>query len=82
MSEKNILLHICCAPDACVPVPDLISEGWNVRGFFYGSNIHPFDEFNLRLAALHKLMTHTGINCEILNYNPSEWLEKISGLEV
>ena len=81
MSEKNILLHICCAPDACVPVPDLISEGWNVKGFFYGSNIHPFDEFNLRLEALHKLMTHTGINCEILNYNPSEWLEKISGLE-
>ena len=78
---KRLLLHICCAPDASVPVPDLISEGWEVTGFFYGSNIHPFDEYNMRLEALNKLTAHTGINCEVMKYNPDEWLEKISGLE-
>ena len=64
--NKKLLLHICCAPDGSIPVPDLISEGWEVRGFFYGSNIHPLSEYNLRLEALHKLINHTGIKCEIM----------------
>ena len=81
MSSKKILLHICCAPDASVPVPDLISEGWEVTGFFYGGNIQPFDEYLKRLEALKILVNHTGIKCEIADYNPNEWLEKISGLE-
>lgn len=75
--NKNLLLHICCAPDACVPVPELLNEGWNVKGFFYGSNIHPFEEYKKRLQALEVLIKHTGIECEILEYNPGEWLEKI-----
>ncbi|MBR1487246.1 MAG: epoxyqueuosine reductase QueH [Synergistaceae bacterium] len=79
--KKNLLLHICCAPDASVPVPDLLNEGWNVKGFFYGSNIHPFDEYQKRLEALGILIKHTGIECEILPYNPDEWLEKIHGLD-
>ncbi|MBQ7152014.1 MAG: epoxyqueuosine reductase QueH [Synergistaceae bacterium] len=81
LNEKNLLLHICCAPDASVPVPDLLAEGWKVRGFFYGSNIHPLDEYKKRLDALKILMRHTGIECEVLPYDQDEWLEKISGLE-
>ena len=79
--NSSLLLHICCSPDASVPVPDLISEGWNVRGFFYGSNIHPFDEYAKRLEALKILIKKTGIECEIFEYNPGEWLEKILGLD-
>ncbi|MBQ9419632.1 MAG: epoxyqueuosine reductase QueH [Synergistaceae bacterium] len=78
---KKILLHICCAPDACVPVPDLMLEGWSVRGYFYGSNIHPLDEYQRRLEALDILTQHAGIDCEVAEYNPNEWHEKISGLE-
>lgn len=79
--NKNLLLHICCAPDASVPVPDLISEGWNVKGFFYGNNIHPFNEYSRRLEAVKILSRHFEIECEIMNYNIDEWCEKISGLE-
>ena len=78
---KNILLHICCAPDASVPVPDLLAEGWNVYGFFYGSNIHPRDEYIRRLEAIHILASHNEIACEIPEYSPEEWLSKIHGLE-
>ena len=67
--NKKLLLHICCAPD-------LISEGWEVTGFFYGSNIYPLNEYNLRLKALEKLIACTKINCEIMKYNPEERLEK------
>ncbi len=79
--NKKLLLHICCAPDASVPVPDLLSEGWDVVGFFYGSNIHPLSEYKLRLEALYKLTAHTGINCDVMSYDPEEWLEEVTGLE-
>ncbi|MBQ9905043.1 MAG: epoxyqueuosine reductase QueH [Synergistaceae bacterium] len=78
---KNILLHICCAPDGSVPIPDLIAEGWNVIGFFYGSNIHPFDEYYRRLGAIRTVIAHNSIACEISPYSPEEWLSKIHGLE-
>ena len=79
--SKSLLLHICCAPDACIPVPDLIDEGWEVTGFFYGSNIHPLDEYHKRLEALHRLIAHTGIYCEVADYAPDEWLACVAGLE-
>ncbi|MBQ7197242.1 MAG: epoxyqueuosine reductase QueH [Synergistaceae bacterium] len=79
--KKNLLLHICCAPDASVPVPELLAEGWNVIGFFYGSNIHPLDEYQKRLEALKILIQNTKIECEILNYSPEEWLKEVRELE-
>lgn len=77
----NIMLHICCAPDGSVPVPDLQSEGWNVKGFFYGSNIHPFEEYERRLEAVRILAGHCGIECVIGHYEPGEWQESVKGLE-
>ena len=40
----KILLHICCAPCAIYPVDILRDEGFNVLGFFYRHNIHPYSE--------------------------------------
>ena len=76
-----MLLHICCAPDGSVPVPDLLSEGWNVRGFFYGSNIHPFEEYAKRLEAVKILASRFSIECEFPAYEPEQWLEGVCGLE-
>ncbi len=78
---KNLLLHICCAPDGSIPVPDLISEGWNVTGFFYGSNIHPLEEYMKRLEAVNILKSHNNIECVACKYNPAEWLKSVEGLE-
>lgn len=78
---KSILLHICCAPDGSVPVPDLLTEGWKVTGFFYGSNIHPHEEYLRRLEAVKILAVNFGIDCVIGHYVPNEWLEGVQGLE-
>jgi len=40
----KILLHICCAPCAIYPTKILRSEGFDVMGFFYRNNIHPYTE--------------------------------------
>ena len=48
----KILLHICCAPCAIYPVQVLTGGEHEVQGFFYNPNIHPYQEFTRRTAAL------------------------------
>ena len=51
----SVLLHICCGPCAVYPLEVLKNEGIKVRGFFFNPNIHPFQEFRNRLAAVEQL---------------------------
>jgi predicted adenine nucleotide alpha hydrolase (AANH) superfamily ATPase len=40
----KILLHICCAPCVIYPLKTLRNEGFDIMGFFYRNNIHPYTE--------------------------------------
>ena len=71
-----MLLHICCAPDATVPWPALAAEGFDVTGFFYGGNIHPVSEWELRRGAVSKLSGVLGMDAEIAPYDPDAWLSE------
>ncbi len=51
-SKDKILLHICCGPCSIYPVQHLREAGFNVRGYFYNPNIHPYTEFQKRLETL------------------------------
>ena len=48
----KVLLHICCAPCAIYPLKALRSKGFEVMGFFYNRNIHPYQECLRRENAL------------------------------
>ena len=61
--KPKLLLHICCWPDATVPIMDLKKE-YEVICFWYDPNIQPKKEHDKRLAELVKV-------CEI------EWVEYI-----
>jgi len=50
----KILLHICCAPCAIYPVEMLREEGFEVMGFFYRHNIHPYTECMKREDAVRE----------------------------
>ena len=52
MTTRSVLLHVCCAPCALMPVRMLRAEGFAVTGVFYNPNIHPLKEYLLRRAAL------------------------------
>ena len=52
MAIRSVLLHVCCAPCALMPVGLLRAEGFTVTGVFYNPNIHPLKEYLLRRAAL------------------------------
>lgn len=49
---QRILLHTCCGPCTIHPLAQLREQGWSVRGFFYNTNIHPYQEWERRLDAL------------------------------
>jgi predicted adenine nucleotide alpha hydrolase (AANH) superfamily ATPase len=57
----KILLHICCAPCAVYPSEILSTQGHQVRGFFFNPNIHPYQEFSRRAAALEDFSRQTGL---------------------
>ncbi len=40
----KILLHICCAGCSIYPIKILRKRDFNVTGFFYNHNIHPYTE--------------------------------------
>ena len=57
----RVLLHICCAPCATVPVRELRAEGLDVDGYFYNPNIQPYTEHMNRLDAARKFSDAVGL---------------------
>ncbi|HHW14319.1 MAG TPA: epoxyqueuosine reductase QueH [Firmicutes bacterium] len=49
---KRLLLHNCCAPCTIHPLAVLRDEGWEVEGWFYNPNIHPYREWQHRRDTL------------------------------
>ena len=48
----KILLHICCAPCTIYPLQTLRNQGFQITGYFYNPNIHPFREYEKRKDTL------------------------------
>ena len=54
MKKPKILVHVCCAPDALY-VLGLLQADYEVTVYFYNPNIHPPEEFDLRLEEARKV---------------------------
>jgi hypothetical protein len=57
----KMLLHICCAPCAVYPVKVLSGEGFDVMGYFYRHNIHPYTECMQREESLQRFAAEKGL---------------------
>jgi len=55
--EKDLLLHICCAPCLTYTRKELDRMGIAFTGFWYNPNVHPYREFGKRLEALEKYVS-------------------------
>ena len=69
-----MLVHICCAPDALY-VAALLQKSYDVSGFFYNPNIHPREEYDLRLAETQKVADTLGIGIVEGPYEDGRWHE-------
>jgi predicted adenine nucleotide alpha hydrolase (AANH) superfamily ATPase len=65
---KRILLHICCGPCSTYPIEQLREEGFQVTGFWYNPNIHPWQEHQRRRESVQKYAEAVGL--------PVIWHEK------
>ena len=50
----KILVHICCAICFAYPHKRLMEKGYEVVGYWYNPNIHPYMEYKARMDALKK----------------------------
>ncbi|MCF8094300.1 MAG: epoxyqueuosine reductase QueH [Desulfobacteraceae bacterium] len=57
----KLLLHICCAPCSIYPLEVLREKGFEVMGFFYRNNIHPYNECKRREDALKAYAEQIGL---------------------
>lgn len=76
----QILLHICCAPDATAVVERLAPE-YDVIGYFHNPNIHPEAEYCLRLRDTQEVAQVMGFKLLTEPYRPELWLKAVKGWE-
>jgi predicted adenine nucleotide alpha hydrolase (AANH) superfamily ATPase len=73
VNKPRLLVHVCCAPDALYVLGEL-RETYETEAFFSNSNIHPEDEYTLRLAETWKVARHLGLPLHEDDYDPDRWL--------
>jgi predicted adenine nucleotide alpha hydrolase (AANH) superfamily ATPase len=73
MAKPRILVHVCCAPDALY-VLGLLQADHEVAAFFSNSNIHPPEEYALRLEEARKVARTLGVPLVEDDYDPDGWL--------
>ena len=80
-SNKNLLLHTCCAPCSCAIIEQLLSEGTRPDLFFYNPNIHPFYEYLQRKASVIAYARKKDLELIDADYDPDNWMAHIKGSE-
>nr|MDD3720601.1 ribonuclease HII [Candidatus Gracilibacteria bacterium] len=78
--KEKLLLHICCGPDATVPILDL-KDKYDITCFWYDPNIQPKSEYNKRLKAFKKVCEIEGVPYIEGEYDVENFFYNIKGLE-
>ncbi len=74
MNKPKLLVHICCASDALY-VLALLKENYSVSGYFYNPNIHPSEEYMLRLEETRKVAKTLNVKLFEEIYDDERWLK-------
>ncbi len=79
----KVVVHICCAPDAVYFLKKLREDYPQAQliGFFYDPNIHPYEEYRLRLLETKRACKELGIELHEGEYDVENWLSAVKGYE-
>lgn len=73
----KLLLHICCAPCSVYPIK-LLKAQYDITGFWYNINIHPYIEYKNRLNCLKEYANKINLNIIYKDeYNAAEFISNI-----
>lgn len=78
--KPKLLLHVCCWPDATIPIVDL-KKDYEVIAFWYDPNIQPKKEHDKRLEAFKKVCEIEKVEYIIWEYDVNNFLQSIKWLE-
>ena len=78
--KPRLLLHVCCGPDATVPILDL-KEQYEIIAFWYNPNIHPKAEYEKRKQVLVNICDREGIEWFEGTYDTDNFFQQIAGYE-
>jgi predicted adenine nucleotide alpha hydrolase (AANH) superfamily ATPase len=78
--KKQLVLHICCAPDQAWVI-NTLKEEYHLHCFFCNPNIHPEDEYQKRLKESEKVAKLYAMPFSADPYEPDAWHRAIKGLE-
>ena len=78
--KPKLLLHVCCWPDATVPIMDL-KRDYKVICFWYDPNIQPKSEYDKRLKAFKKICKIESVKWMEWEYDVKNFFNKIKWLE-
>jgi predicted adenine nucleotide alpha hydrolase (AANH) superfamily ATPase len=76
----NVVLHICCGVCAAGAAGVLLSEGHRVTGYFYNPNIHPEQEYRLRLEAAQRVADRLKFELAAGPYDFENWNKLTAGM--
>mgnify|MGYP000915483850 CR=1 FL=1 len=57
----KLLLHMCCGPCSTFSVKRFRELGYEIHGYFYNPNIHPYKEFKRRLETLEEFCRQAAV---------------------
>jgi len=78
--KPKLLLHICCWPDATIPIIDFKNK-YDITCFWYDPNIQPKIEHDKRLDAFIKVCKLEKIKYVIWEYDVPNFMKSIAWLE-
>lgn len=78
--KEKLLLHICCWPDASIPIMDL-KDRFDITCFWYDPNIQPKKEYDKRFEAFKKVCEIEDIKYIKWEYDVENFFKKIKWLE-
>lgn len=81
-AKPRLLLHACCAPCSSYCL-EYLNKYFDVSLYFYNPNITDKEEFDKRYDELKRLVSMTCPQVQIIcpEYNKSEFLDKVKGME-
>ena len=75
----RILLHTCCGPCSTYVAQALHEKGYEVTGYFYNPNIHPYTEYLKRKEHAEKWAQAAGVPLVVDNgYDIAAWMGEVN----
>jgi predicted adenine nucleotide alpha hydrolase (AANH) superfamily ATPase len=79
---KKVLVHVCCAHCAAYTMEHWRQQGYEISGYWYNPNIHPYTEHQNRLESMEALAEEIKLPLIIEEgYDFVEYFRRVAGHE-